>query len=64
LHAALHVAQLGVCGGTGAVSLAAFAPADQAVLRDLYQMLTTLWALLRAVPQQRAQGSGGFCLCR
>ncbi len=37
-------------GGTGAVSLAAFAPADQAGLRALYQMLTALWGLLTAAP--------------
>ncbi len=35
-------------GGTLAVPLAAFAPADQALLRELYQMLTTLWGLLTA----------------
>ena len=37
-------------GGTWAVSLAAFAPADQTLLRDLYQMLTTVWRLLTAAP--------------
>jgi hypothetical protein len=37
-------------GGTFTVPLAAFAPPDQVLLRDLYQMLTTLWGLLTAAP--------------
>ncbi len=39
-------------GGTWVVSLAAFAPADQRLLRALYQMLTELWHQLTAVPQR------------
>jgi len=39
-------------GGTWAVSLAAFAPADQVLLRALYQMLTALWGLLTAAPHK------------
>lgn len=37
-------------GGTWAVPLAVFAPADQILLRDLYHMLTALWTLLTAAP--------------